>query len=63
MVDRHTHGLSRDDLIERLVTAPDLEDEREHFFICPECDQAVDCRRLGDVLHHDEAGHGRLPRH
>jgi hypothetical protein len=36
-------------------------DERKHFFICPKCGQAVDVRRLGDVLHHRETGHKPLP--
>ncbi len=39
------------------------DDERYHFFICPECGQAVDVRRMADVMHHDDAGHSRLPRH
>ncbi|MCB4863294.1 hypothetical protein K7W03_27360 [Sphingobium sp. PNB] len=42
-------------------TAPDLEDESQHFITCTECGQAIDCRRLGDVLHHEEPGHERLP--
>lgn len=32
-----------------------------HFITCAECGQDVDCRRLGDVLHHDEPGHEPLP--
>lgn len=32
-------------------------DEAEHFVICPACGQAIDCRNLGDVLHHAEPGH------
>lgn len=50
---------------ERLNTlpcdAPEGDDEAEHFIICPSCGQAYDCRRLGDVLHHDEPGHEPLP--
>lgn len=42
-------------------TAPDLEDESQHFYVCPECGQAVDMRKLGDVLHHEEPGHDPLP--
>ena len=38
------------------MTAPDVA-EAEHFITCPECGQAIDCRRLGDVLRHDEPGH------
>lgn len=37
--------------------------ECEHFYLCPACGQAVDCRRLGDVLHHDQPRHSRLPTH
>ena len=56
-------GLSREELNALPCTAPDLEDEREHFMICPECGQAFDCRKLGDVLHHDEPGHEPLALH
>jgi bifunctional non-homologous end joining protein LigD len=41
------------------VTAPDLH-EHEHFYRCDECGQVVDRRRLGDVLHHEQAGHQPL---
>lgn len=27
-------------------------DEAEHFIQCPVCDQAFDCRDLGQVMHH-----------
>jgi len=36
-------------------------EEADHFIDCPECGQPIDCRRLGDVLHHEEPGHVRLP--
>lgn len=36
-------------------------DEAEHFFVCATCGQAVDKRRLGDVLHHERDGHEPLP--
>lgn len=32
-------------------------DEREHFYSCRACGQAVDKRDLGQVFHHEEAGH------
>ena len=32
-------------------------DEAEHFYVCAACGQAVDCRTLGDVFHHEEKGH------
>ena len=35
--------------------------EAEHFFTCAECGQAVDMRDLGQVLHHEQPGHGPLP--
>lgn len=35
-------------------------DESEHFYICKVCGQAVDKRRLGDVFHHEGAGHAPL---
>jgi hypothetical protein len=43
----------------RLGREPD--DESHHFMICPECGQAFDMRKLGDVFHHDEPGHKPLP--
>lgn len=39
--------------------APAVEDEAEHFYVCAECGSAVDMRRLGDVLHHEEPGHSK----
>jgi len=36
---------------------PPVADEAEHFYTCPRCGQAVDMRRLGDVLHHEDEGH------
>lgn len=36
-------------------------DEREHFYTCVICGQSVDVRRLGDLLHHLEAGHEPIP--
>lgn len=43
------------------VSYPDLEDEAKHFYVCEACGQAVDMRRLGGVLHHEEPGHDPLP--
>jgi hypothetical protein len=37
------------------------EDEREHFYICRHCGQAVDKRWLYAVLHHEQPEHQRLP--
>lgn len=47
-------------LNDRTVLAPDVE-EAEHFHRCDGCGQFVDRRNLGDVLHHEEPGHERLP--
>ena len=44
---------------ERMAGEP--EDERVHFYVCKACGQAVDKRNLGDVFHHEEAGHSPLP--
>jgi hypothetical protein len=41
---------------------PESEDESAHLYICKACGQAVDKRRLGDVFHHEEAGHKPIPR-
>jgi hypothetical protein len=38
-------------------------DERDHYFICPDCGQAVDKRDLGEVLHHADEEHARLLTH
>lgn len=35
-------------------------DEREHFYICNVCGQAVDYRQLGQVFHHEQRDHERL---
>ncbi len=34
--------------------------EEDHYITCQACGQAIDCRRLGDVFHHEEPGHERL---
>jgi hypothetical protein len=36
--------------------------EAEHFYTCHYCEQAVDIRRLRDVLYHDKPGHLPLQR-
>lgn len=44
---------------------PDVEAEADeesiHFYVCKACGQAVDKRNLGDVFHHEEAGHEPIP--
>jgi len=32
-----------------------VNDESEHFVTCPDCGVTLDCRRLGDVLAHEES--------
>jgi hypothetical protein len=44
---------------ERIGGSP--ADERVHFYVCPVCGQAVDKRDLGQVFHHGQPGHDRLP--
>jgi DNA ligase D-like protein (predicted ligase) len=44
----------------RTVIAPGVPED-EHFLTCGECGQAIDLRKLGDVLHHEEPGHAPLP--
>ena len=41
--------------------AGEPEDESVHFYVCNACGQAVDKRKLGDVFHHEEAGHQPIP--
>ena len=55
--------MDRGALHQLLVTCPTTGDEREHFEQCPTCGQWFDCRRLGDVLHHDDPQHERIPEH
>jgi len=51
----------RDELNAFSSQGPDHTDERRHFYVCKRCGQAVDKRNLGDVFHHEEPGHERLP--
>lgn len=54
--------MTRDELNLLECVPPKTNDEASHFEICPTCGQAFDCRRLGDVLHHDEPEHEPLAR-
>ena len=54
-------GLTREELNALRCEFPQIDDEAEHFYVCEGCGQAVDMRRLGDVLYHEEEGHERLP--
>ena len=33
------------------------DEEAGCFMLCPSCNQPIDCRDLGAVLHHEEFGH------
>lgn len=39
----------------------EVADERDHFYVCQACGQAVDKRELGQVLHHEDPGHEPIP--
>jgi hypothetical protein len=54
-------GDEREDLNAKRCVGPDHQDEALHFYVCKTCGQAVDMRRLGDVLYHEEAEHEPLP--
>lgn len=56
-------GMTREELNALRCEYPAIEDEAQHFYVCEECGQAVDKRRLGDVLHHEEPGHAPLALH
>jgi hypothetical protein len=53
--------IDRDRLNALPCVPPSVTDESEHFYVCAICGQAVDKRRLGDVLWHEEPEHGPLP--
>lgn len=44
------------------VEGPEPVNEADHFARCPICGQAIDCRNLGEVLHHHQPVHDPLPR-
>lgn len=44
-----------------VISLDAADSEREHFYSCPKCGQAVDMRRLGDVFHHEAAEHDPIP--
>lgn len=53
--------VSREELNAVTAKYPEVAGEREHFYLCEHCGQAVDRRRLGDVLYHEAADHQPLP--
>ena len=36
-------------------------EEADHFIRCPSCNQLIDLRDFGQVLHHEEPGHEPIP--
>ncbi len=44
-----------------LTPEQELLPDEAHFYTCADCGQAVDMRDLGDVFHHEEPGHDRIP--
>jgi hypothetical protein len=40
----------------RLV-GPEPTSEADHFIVCGDCGEALDCRDLGAVMHHEMPGH------
>ena len=54
-------GMTRDELNALHCSAPTVADEAKHFYACEHCGQAVDARRLGDVVHHVRPHHDPLP--
>ncbi len=43
------------------IIGPEPENEADHFIVCGDCGQAIDCRDLGEVFRHEEAGHEPAP--
>jgi hypothetical protein len=54
-------GFDRDEWNARPDDSPHFKDESLHFYPCATCGQAVDRRRLGDVLYHEQPVHKSLP--
>lgn len=46
--------------IDPITRKPMELQEHEHFYLCATCGQSVDKRDLGQVFHHEEAGHEPL---
>ena len=56
--------MSREELNALTVELLDPGDGTDHFFVCSECGQAVDRRRLADVMYHElQPEHDPLPLH
>ncbi|RZI61368.1 MAG: ATP-dependent DNA ligase [Zymomonas sp.] len=60
MTNRKTSNrVPRGELNRIRVASPDIPEDL-HFYLCPACGERVDSRRLGDVFHHEEEGHGPI---
>jgi hypothetical protein len=38
----------------QVLSGPPIETEADHFLRCPTCGTWLNCRRLGDLLDHEE---------
>ena len=47
-----SHLVTSANTIQPLFSA--VDDESEHFVTCADCGATLDCRRLGDILEHEE---------
>lgn len=55
--------MNEDQGIRGRIVGVEPDDEREHFYVCPHCGQAVDRRELLQVLYHEtQPGHEPLKR-
>src|SRR5207248_5726629 len=45
------------DLLLRARKRPPPKDERDFFYLCEECGQAVDKRSVAQIFHHEEQSH------
>jgi hypothetical protein len=52
--------MNREELNALPCKAPPTANEADHFIVCDACGQAIDCRNLGDVFHHEVEGHQPL---
>jgi hypothetical protein len=39
------------------IIGPEPTSEADHFILCAECGEALDCRNLLAVIHHETPGH------
>lgn len=45
------------------IVGPEPASEADHFMTCSGCGEAIDCRDLMAVLHHETPGHAAQGRH